>query len=103
MEDASCDAVFAIYTLKYSQAGPTLNKAFSEVARVLKEGGRFGSYEILKAATHDEGNATHKEWTDRISYHTGMPPLSSVHHFREEPPKFGLNIVVEDNYEAHAD
>jgi len=103
MDDGSCDAVFAIYTLKYSQAGTTLNKAFAEVARILRPDGKFGSYEILKAATHDESNATHKEWTDRISYHTGMPPLSSVQNFREDPPKFGLKLLVEDNYENHAD
>jgi len=103
MDDGTCDAVFAIYTLKYSQAGETLNKAFAEVARVLRPGGRFGSYEILKSATHSDANSTHKEWTDRISYHTGMPPLSSIRHFREEPPKFGLDVILEDNYETHPD
>jgi len=103
MHDGACDAVFAIYTLKYSQAGDTLNKAFAEVARVLRPGGKFGSYEILKSATHNEANETHKAWTDRISYHTGMPPLSIVRHFREDPPKFGLELVMEDNFETHAD
>lgn len=103
LADGECDALFAIYTLKYSKPVETLNKAFKEISRVLRVGGRFGSYEILKSSTYDDKNASHKEWTDRISYHTGMPPLSSVHNFREEPPKFGLDLVSEDNLEDHPD
>jgi len=45
-EDQTFDKVFGVYTLKYSA---DLTTAISEMARVLKPGGRFVSYEILVA------------------------------------------------------
>lgn len=99
LEDGVCDAVFAIYTLKYSYRGDKLPKALSEISRVLKPGGRFGSYEILTTDTFDEKNKTQADWVYHISYNTGMPPLSGLKDFRELPPKHGLNIVKEVDLE----
>jgi len=95
MVDGKCDALLAVYTLKYSVAGGKLNTAFTEIARVLKQGGRFVSYEILTTDTYDEKNSSHYGWAHNISYHTGMPPLANVRNYREDAPARGLKLVKE--------
>jgi cyclopropane fatty-acyl-phospholipid synthase-like methyltransferase len=97
LDDGSCDALLAVYTLKYTTPGGKLNKAFEEVVRVLKPGGRFVSYEILTSEQYDEQNQTEAEWVYNISYHTGMPPLANVRHYRENAVAAGLKLVAEDD------
>lgn len=100
LKDGACDALLAVYTLKYSHPDTKLREAFKEISRVLRPGGRFASYEILNSDTYDSGNATHTGWSHRISYHTGMPPLASMQYYREVPPTFGLKLREEVQVET---
>lgn len=95
LANGACDAVLAVYTFKYSTPGKKLLSAFQEVSRILKPNGRFVSYEIVTTESFDERNETQAEWSRRISYHTGMPPLASVDHYREGPKAYGLRLDEE--------
>jgi cyclopropane fatty-acyl-phospholipid synthase-like methyltransferase len=99
LDAGRCDAVLAVYTLKYSTPGDKLNKAFTEISRVLKPGGRFVSYEIITTEKYDEANETQAGWVHNISYHTGMPPLANKRHYREDAQTFGLKLVKEYDLE----
>lgn len=102
LAEGKCDGVLAVFTLKYSEAGPggKLNRAFDEVSRILKPKGNFVSYEILTTDTYDETNETHASWAYNISYHTGMPPLNSVKHFRTDAEAHGLHLKEEFDMES---
>jgi ubiquinone/menaquinone biosynthesis C-methylase UbiE len=91
-EDATFDKVFGVYTLKYSA---DLEKATAEMARVLKPGGRFVSYEILISDKYDADNKQHRYYVDNISSSTCMPPLWSAHAMRAAATKAGLKMSQE--------
>jgi len=86
-EDESFDKVFGVYTLKYSA---DLTTAIGEMARVLKPGGRFVSYEILVSNAYDASNKQHKSYVDNISHSTCMPPLWPAQAMRDAAAKAGL-------------
>jgi len=86
-EDQTFDKVFGVYTLKYSA---DLTTAIAEMARVLKPGGRFVSYEILVSNTFDASNKQHKFYVDNISHSTCMPPLWPAQAMRDAAAKAGL-------------
>jgi len=92
--DCSFDTVFGIYTLKYSS---DLEMAIKEMARVLKPGGRFLSYEIIVTDKYDENNKEHKKLVDTISHSTCMPPLWHAQAFRDAAQKAGLVLKEETN------
>ncbi len=71
-DDGSLDAAMAIYALKYL---PRLDRVMAEVARVLKPGGRFCAYSIVKTDAYDPENPEHTEIVSRFEYATGMPAL----------------------------
>lgn len=102
LPEGQCDGVLAVFTLKYSEGGPggKLNRAFAEISRILPPQGKFVSYEILTTDTYDPANETHAGWTYNISYHTGMPPLNSVRHFREDTAAHGLQLKEEFDMET---
>jgi len=91
-EDQTFDKVFGVYTLKYSA---DLTTAISEMARVLKPGGRFVSYEILVADAYDASNKQHRYFVDNISHSTCMPPLWPAQAVRDAASKAGLVIKEE--------
>merc|ERR1719191_1010112 len=62
-DDQTFDKVFGVYTLKYSA---DLTTAIGEMARVLKPGGRFVSYEILISDAYDANNKQHRYFVDNI-------------------------------------
>ncbi|KAL6726535.1 hypothetical protein Aduo_008499 [Ancylostoma duodenale] len=76
LEDASKDAAYAIYSLKYF---PHLDGVMKEVSRVLKQGGRFLVYDLMKTEKYDKDNEEHVEIVEGLEYACGMPPL----HTRE--------------------
>jgi len=47
LREASQDAAYAIYSLKYI---PRLDSVMAEVARILKPGGLFVVYDLLKVS-----------------------------------------------------
>ncbi|EPB67937.1 hypothetical protein ANCCEY_12968 [Ancylostoma ceylanicum] len=60
LEDSSKDAAYAIYSLKYF---PQLDGVMKEVSRVLKQGGRFLVYDLMKTEKYDKNNEEHVEDT----------------------------------------
>jgi|Transcript_5994 sterol 24-C-methyltransferase len=97
--DCSFDKVFGIYTLKYSA---DLDAAIKEMARVLKPGGRFLSYEIIVTDKYDKNNKEHKQMVDNISISTCMPPLWHAQAFRDAAEKAGLRLKEETDLCAPA-
>jgi len=91
-EDESFDKVFGVYTLKYSA---DLETALSEMARVLKPGGRFVSYEVLVSDKYDARNKQHKYYVDNISHSTCMPPLWHAQDVRGAAEQAGLVVKEE--------
>lgn len=55
-EDDSFDCAYAIYSLKYFV---DLEPILKEVARVLKPGGRFVIYDLIKTSNFDENRPEH--------------------------------------------
>jgi len=98
-QDASFDKVFGVYTLKYSS---NLEAVFAEMARLLKPGGKFLSYEILVTDKFDSTNAEHREYVGNISTCTCMPPLWPAEAMRSAATKAGLVPVVEEDIGAVA-
>lgn len=90
--DASFDKVFGVYTLKYSA---DLDKVIGEVARCLKKGGKFVSYEILVTDKYDPNNPVHKYEVKNISDCTCMPPLHHAQAFRDAAQRAGLKPCEE--------
>jgi len=86
-ESETFDKVFGVYTLKYSA---DLTTALAEMARVLKPGGRFVSYEILVSDAFDADNKQHRYFVDNISHSTCMPPLWPAQAVRDAAEKAGL-------------
>ncbi|KAI6176393.1 Methyltransferase type 11 domain containing protein [Aphelenchoides bicaudatus] len=76
-EDASFDCGYAIYSLKYFS---DLEPIFKEIARVLKPGGRFVVYDLVKTSNYDESCKEHVKTVKSLEYACGMPSL----HFRDE-------------------
>ncbi|KIH58133.1 hypothetical protein ANCDUO_11666 [Ancylostoma duodenale] len=89
LADASKDAAYAIYSLKYF---PHLDGVMKEVdvitiadpasmkvSRVLKQGGRFLVYDLMKTEKYDKDNEEHVEIVEGLEYACGMPSL----HTRE--------------------
>jgi len=91
-EDAAFDKVFGVYTLKYSA---DLETAISEMARVLKPGGRFVSYEILVSDSYDAEDKQHRYLVDSISHSTCMPPLWPAQAVRDAAQRAGLTLREE--------
>ncbi|CAK9118585.1 unnamed protein product, partial [Durusdinium trenchii] len=96
-QDASFTKVFGIYTLKYSS---DLDAVFREVARLLKPGGTFLSYEILVTDEFERAKPEHKKYVENISTCTCMPPLWPAEAMRAAAQKAGLVPVVEEDIGA---
>lgn len=73
-EDGRFDAAYAIYSFKYSTS---LDRTFGEVHRVLRPGGIFLIYDMVRADTYDPNDPEHVRLLDTFAYATGMPPIHS--------------------------
>lgn len=73
-ENERFDSAYAIYSFKYSTS---LKQTFGEVHRVLKPGGLFLIYDMVKADTYDPGNPEHRRLLESFAYTNGMPPIHS--------------------------
>ena len=91
-EDGRFDSAYAIYAYKYS---PSLKQTFGEVYRVLRPGGRFLIYDMVKADTFDEGNPEHVRVLDTFAYVCGMPPIHSSRQRVDEAGLVGFELLTE--------
>ena len=69
------DGGTALYALKYFV---DLESALGEIARVLKPGARFLSYNIVRTPQYDANSPRDTELVRRLEYSTGMPTLPSA-------------------------
>jgi len=98
-EAASFDQIFGVYTLKYSS---DLTTVFAEVARLLKPGGTFLSYEILVTDKYDANDPQQREYVENISTCTCMPPLWTAQAMRDAARSAGLVPTAEEDIGAGA-
>eukprot|EP00461_Guttulinopsis_vulgaris_P002963 UN02964 len=92
---ASFDKVYAIEATCHAT---DLYDVYSEIARVLKPGGIFGTYEWLTTKVTDKNNQQHVDWLHDIEYGSGLPPMHSVDDVMVAAKKAGLELVFEHDY-----
>jgi len=90
--DGRFDSAYAIYSFKYS---PSLKQTFGEVSRVLRPGGLFLIYDMVKADTFDPSDPEHVRLLDSFAYATGMPPIHSNAERISEARLVGLECLSE--------
>jgi sterol 24-C-methyltransferase len=96
-EDETFDAAYAIYALKYF---PDPSDVLGEVARVLRPGGHFASYDLLRSDRFDENNPKHTALVGRFEYATAMPPLATKKRLREQAERVGLELAFDGQFEG---
>ncbi len=89
-DDGYFDGAYAIYSLKYF---PTLKKVFGEIQRVLKPGGQFVVYDIVKTDDYDPLDTEHRRIVEGFEQACGMPPLHSDAAMIAEAAGVGLRCV----------
>lgn len=91
-EDASFDAAYSIYAYKYSVS---LKQAFGEVARVLRPGGLFVLYDMVRTEAYDPDDPEHVRLLETFAYSTGMPPIHSNRDRIAEAGLVGFECLTE--------
>jgi len=89
-EDESFDCAYAIYSLKYFV---DLEPVLKEITRVLKPGGRFVVYDMVKTSNFDENNEEHTKVLNALEYACGMPSLHSRDEMVEKAQEAGLPLL----------
>lgn len=67
---------------------------FTEVARVLKPGGLFLSYEWVSTKAFDASNPDHVKIIDEINFGNGLPEMRTWAEAEEAGRKAGLELVT---------
>lgn len=88
--DGSFDAAYAIEATCHANS---LVKVFSEVARVLKPGKRFVSYEWVTTPLYDGSNPEHVRIIDEINKGNGLPDMRTWKEAEEAMVKAGFKLV----------
>lgn len=84
------DSAYAIYSLKYFI---DLKPVFKNMQKILKKGGLFLIYDIVRTEKYDETNNTHREVVQGFEYACGMPPLHTNKEMIELAEQVGLKCV----------
>uniref|UniRef100_A0A8R1HNG7 SAM_MT_ERG6_SMT domain-containing protein n=1 Tax=Caenorhabditis japonica TaxID=281687 RepID=A0A8R1HNG7_CAEJA len=95
-EDNTFDVAYAIYSLKYI---PQLDKVMQEIQRVLKPGGKFIVYDLIKTNDYDPENKEHVKTLYHLEYACGMPSLHTQGEVEEAAEMVGMSIVERENLE----
>ena len=74
LPDASIDKAYAVEATCHA---PTLEPVYREVARVLRPGGLFGTYEWCMTDRYDPSNPQHRALKDGIVIGGGLPDIST--------------------------
>lgn len=89
------DSVDNAYAIEATCHSPDLEKAYSEIYRVLKPGGKFVNYEWVSTATYDPKNPVHVRCIDEINYANALPEMRRYHEIAEVARKVGFEVLVE--------
>ena len=93
----SIDNAYAIEATCHS---PDLAKAYSEIYRVLKPGGKFVNYEWVSTATHDENNPDHVKCIDDINYANALPEMRKYSEIAQVARQVGFEVLEERDLAA---
>jgi len=89
-EDNTFDHCYSIEAYCHT---PDHEKAYAEVLRVLKPGGRFASYEWCLTEKHDPSNPAHMHAKKKIEEGDGLPDLPLTTRCDEAAKKVGFKII----------
>mmetsp|Transcript_22068 Transcript_22068/g.31712 ORF Transcript_22068/g.31712 Transcript_22068/m.31712 type:complete len:390 (-) Transcript_22068:366-1535(-) len=87
------------YEIEATCHSPDRVITFTEVARVLKPGGRFTGYDWVVTDKYDPNNKTHVRIKEGIEVGNGLPTLATPQHILDCLEKSGFE--VEDSYDAN--
>lgn len=87
------------YAIEATCHSPDKVQTFSEVARVLKKGGRFAGYEWVVCDNYDPSNARHVEIKEGIEVGNGLPTLATPEQVVEALEKAGFKVL--EHYNAN--
>mmetsp|Transcript_16541 Transcript_16541/g.33963 ORF Transcript_16541/g.33963 Transcript_16541/m.33963 type:complete len:396 (-) Transcript_16541:127-1314(-) len=90
--ESSIDNAYAIEATCHS---PDLEKAYSEIFRVLKPGGKFVNYEWVSTSVYDPKNPDHVRCIDEINYANALPEMRRYYEIAEVARKVGFEVLVE--------
>eukprot|EP01063_Lacrimia_lanifica_P031174 TRINITY_DN5087_c0_g1_i1.p1 TRINITY_DN5087_c0_g1~~TRINITY_DN5087_c0_g1_i1.p1 ORF type:complete len:382 (+),score=201.76 TRINITY_DN5087_c0_g1_i1:59-1147(+) len=90
IKDGTLDAAYAIEATCHS---PTFEEVYGEIARVLKKGGRFATYEWITASDYDKTNETHNNILKEIEYGNGLPPLRGPQDVEKAAAAVGFKVI----------
>ncbi|CAJ0578686.1 unnamed protein product, partial [Mesorhabditis spiculigera] len=99
LENETQDAAYAIYSLKYF---PQLDGVMREVARVLKTGGKFAVYDLIKTAKYSAENEEDREVIEGLEYACGMPSLHTREEMETAAERHGLKLVHSEDLSAES-
>ncbi|CAD6188508.1 unnamed protein product [Caenorhabditis auriculariae] len=95
-ENNSQDCAFAIYSLKYI---PELDNVMKEVHRILRPGGKFLIYDLIKTQDYDAKNEEHKNIVGHLEYACGMPSLHTRMQMQKAAEAIGFELEEYENLE----
>ena len=84
-----------IYSIEATCHATDLYDVYSEIARVLKPGGIYGTYEWLTTPLTDKNNQQHVDWLHDIEFGSGLPPMHSLDDALVAAKKAGLELLYE--------
>uniref|UniRef100_A0A7S3E4N0 SAM-dependent methyltransferase Erg6/SMT-type domain-containing protein n=1 Tax=Chloropicon laureae TaxID=464258 RepID=A0A7S3E4N0_9CHLO len=96
--DNSFDNVYSIEATCHS---PSLEKAYGEIYRVLKPGGKFVNYEWVATPLFDRENADHVKCIDAINYANALPEMRHHSEIAQVARKVGFEVLEEMDLAAN--
>jgi cyclopropane fatty-acyl-phospholipid synthase-like methyltransferase len=90
-EAGTFDAAYAIEATCHADK---LEEVFGEVARVLKPGGLFLSYEWVSTKDYDASNPEHVKIIDEINFGNGLPEMRTWKQAEDAGKAVGLELVA---------
>ncbi|KAI8471105.1 MAG: dihydrouridine synthase-domain-containing protein [Monoraphidium minutum] len=89
-QPATFDAAYAIEATCHAAK---LEEVFSEIARVLKPGGMFVSYEWVSTEAFDAANPDHVKIIDEINFGNGLPEMRTFKQAEDAGRMAGMELV----------
>lgn len=91
------DTFDRIYAMEATCYATSLEQVYTEIRRVLKPGGFFGTYEWLITPKYDDKSQTHREIRNCIERGAGVPKLVDAKHAIGALEGAGLELVTHED------